>query len=216
MKTLVLIPVRPGLPEELKRRCFDQAVALQTMYGSTVEVVLDGDGPGEEGTGGLEGRAARMCAIRQNMINTYLDSRHTHVLWIDADIFYSPDILERLMGTESRGIAAPCVLLEGHPGRFYDIRGFVEPGAKETPMMHPWFRQRGPIVNMNSVGAFYLVLADIYRFGASHTPTIGYTEHWSVCQSALQTGHPVVCDTRLSVIHAFLPNYGEKAHGKRV
>jgi hypothetical protein len=112
------------------------------------------------------------------------------------------------------------------PGRFYDIAGFVENGrwARFTP---PYFDQNGPAFHLNSVGSCYLVNADLYRIGAKHTidpasakfidsnqswppdavaknqegAAIAYTEHYSVCQFAIQHGRPVQAFADLIAYH---------------
>jgi hypothetical protein len=112
------------------------------------------------------------------------------------------------------------------PGRFYDIAGFVENRrwARFTP---PYFDQLGPVYYLDSVGSCYLVNADLYRNGAVYTidsasdvfiktnatwppdaiarnqrgPANAYTEHYSVCQFAIQHGLPVQAFADLVASH---------------
>jgi hypothetical protein len=112
------------------------------------------------------------------------------------------------------------------PGRFYDVAGFVENGrwARFTP---PYFDQPGPIYKLDSVGSCYLINADLYRMGAQHTidpasakfinsnqtwppdavpknqagPANAYTEHFSVCQFAVEHGRPVRAFADLIAYH---------------
>lgn len=91
--------------------------------------------------------------------------------------------------------------------------------------MPPYFRQSGPVYDLDSVGCCYLVPADIYRRGARHeedpgsrrwielhgasaddTPRrdwqdIAYTDHYSVCAFARQQGLPVRAFADLIALH---------------
>jgi hypothetical protein len=157
---------------------------------------------------------------------------------VDADIIDYPALLiERLIQRAEGGVAAPLVLMEGEitepvnkdgfgPGRFYDIAGFVENSrwARFTP---PYFDQLGPVYHLDSVGSCYLINADLYRMGATHTidpasqnflvrgeawsgeairrnqrgPANAFTEHFSVCQFAFRHGLPVRAFADLVAFH---------------
>ena len=92
----------------------------------------------------------------------------------------------------------------------------------------PYFDQVGPIFSLDSVGALYVVNADIYRQGARHEadkwslrfieddvqwsndiyainqrgPANCFTEHFSVCQWAKNHGFPVRAYEDLVARHA--------------
>jgi len=157
---------------------------------------------------------------------------------VDADIVgYPPFLIEQLIERAEGGIAAPLVLMEGEiteplsrdgfgPGRFFDIAGFVE-NSRWARFTVPYFDQPGPVYRLDSVGSCYLINADLYRMGATHTidpaseiflntngtwsreaiarnqrePANAYTEHYSVCQFAIRDGLPVRAFADLVAFH---------------
>ncbi|MBA2744578.1 MAG: hypothetical protein H0U43_09800 [Chthoniobacterales bacterium] len=112
------------------------------------------------------------------------------------------------------------------PGRFYDIAGFVENG-RWARFTQPYFDQLGPVYQLDSVGSCYLVNADLYRNGAKHSVDPAaralldsgapwpedaiarnqagaadcFTEHYSVCAFARQSGLPVQAFDDLIAYH---------------
>ena len=113
------------------------------------------------------------------------------------------------------------------PGRFYDVAGFVENG-RWARFTQPYFDQPGPVYDLDSVGSCYLVNADLYRNGAKHEADFAskkfiedncvwqedsiaqnqagsancFSEHYSVCEFARQTGLPVRAFADLVAYHA--------------
>jgi len=102
------------------------------------------------------------------------------------------------------------------PGRFFDVAGFVE-NRRWARFTEPWFDQAGPVYSLDSVGSCYVVNAEIYRAGARHVAdpysvefvqrglkwtrdslrlnqqkhANSFTEHFSVCQWAIEHSFPV-------------------------
>jgi len=209
MKTLVLIPIKPNLPSPLRQRCLEQTQKLKAAFPDKIEIVMDGRGPGDFHIHHLAQRVEHMAALRQEFITCHLKPEHTHVLCADADVFYEPDIVGKLWQYPN-DIIAPMVLGED-TDTYYDVAGFIEDG-KWVNHLYPHFKQPGPVVELDSVGAFYMVPANVFRLGAYYYPTPGYTEHYSVCGFAKRNGWKVLCDTRLVVYHACLEKYRERTH----
>jgi hypothetical protein len=112
------------------------------------------------------------------------------------------------------------------PGRFYDIAGFVE-NRRWARFTQPYFDPLGPVYQLDSVGSCYRVNADLYRNGAKHSVDpaartlldsgapwpedaiarnqVGvadcFTEHYSVCAFARQSGLPVQAFDDLIAYH---------------
>lgn len=235
-KVLVLIATKPGLPAQNLRRCRELAErALAPLANSRVILDDRGEAPAR---GSHVTRQAALAAIRQGMIERHLRDEHW-VFWVDADIVdYPESLIIDLIHRAEGGIAAPIILMEGSadegsaspdgfgPGRFFDVAGFVEEGrwASFTP---PYFRQVGPIFELESVGSCYLVNADIYRHGGRHEAdplsrefvatgkiwpanavshsqkvhALAYTEHYSVCSFARAQGVPVRAFADLIAYH---------------
>lgn len=217
MTTLVLIPARPDLHPALRER----ALALAHALDGDTEVVLD-DRPWSadaQAYGDWRRRIEACAAMRQAIVTDALRPHHAAVLWVDADVIaYPPDLLTRLAalaaprdGEAGEAITAPAVLLNRHHRRFYDIGGFIEQG-RFARMAEPWFDQPGPVVDLDSVGCVYRVPADLYRAGATHHRVGHYSDHYSVCQFARARGRGVRADLSITVVHAWLPDFGEAAH----
>jgi hypothetical protein len=217
MTTLVLIPVRPDLHPALRQQAETLARALQ---GET-DLVLDARPwhPDAQAYGDWGRRIESSAALRQAVLDDALRPHHRAVLWVDADIIHYPaDLLLRLEalarpeGAETgEAITAPAVLLNKHHRRFYDIGGFIEEG-RFARMQEPWFDQAGPVVRLDSVGCVYRVPADVYRAGAQHVRVGGFSDHYSVCAFARGAGRGVRADLSLEAVHAWLPDFGERAH----
>jgi len=206
---LVLIPVKPNLHPALKRSCRKLAESLPGANAAhRFTLVFDSRGGGDGHVRSLEERVAHTAPIRQALIDQHL-AGHDYVMWIDADVIdYPKDLPTRLIERNPLGVSAPLVLLAGHRGAFYDVAGFVEEGrwARRFP---PYFRQPGPVYELDGVGCVYLVPGDVYRGGARHEPVPGYTEHMSVCRHARSMGRPVRAYADLIAWHADLAKYGE-------
>ena len=197
---LQLVPVNPSLHHKLKER----ARVLSVPLGVTT--VFD------ESLSTATTVSARIGGIRNDMVASNLRDHHTHVLWTDADLTdYSPSVVSELLARCPDGIAAPMITVEGHPNWMYDTFGFSKDGKPTTANLIEW-KLQGWSHDMDSVGVFVLVNADIYRDGAIHTEWPGLTEWVSICQHAKKMGRPVKCYTDLSVVHAYLPDYGEVWH----
>lgn len=208
---LVLIPVKPTLPPALQERAVQLLAALEIQEREIGEHTIaahirtcpePGDGRPFSGH----------AAARNAMLDAYLTTEHTHVLWIDADLVeYPADLATRLHAIDAGAIVAPFPLIEGS-ARFYDIRGFVEVDGQRA---RPWGEHLsgGDLIPMQAVGCCYLAPASVYREGkARYEPTPSHTEHMSVCQAARAGGTLVWASRRTIVYHANLPAWGEDWH----
>jgi hypothetical protein len=207
---LILIPLKPNIAPRLAEICRQRASALAVL--SDFEVKIDDRGPGDGHVDGLVSRVKHTAPIRQSLIDDYLKD-HSHVLWIDADIIvYTPEIVQSLFETskEKKAIVAPQVLWDETDNRFYDIGGFID-GGKYCSPTYPYFKDTtSRFVELDSVGAFYIVPADIYRAGAKHAFNPEHpTDHMGVCQFGKKLGYKILCDTHLSVYHCWFPTFGE-------
>jgi GT2 family glycosyltransferase len=233
---LVLTPVN----SQLEQRVLDRAkeLANRALKGMRkCRVIHDDSGEAPVRGQPHPRRQVAMASIRQSMVERYLQDERW-IFWVDADIIDYPSfIIEQLIQRAEGGIAAPLVLMEGEitepankdgfgPGRFFDIAGFVE-NSRWARFTVPYFDQTGPVYRLDSVGSCYLINADLYRMGATHTidpasqkfldrneswwgdamtrnqraPANAYTEHYSVCQFAIRHGLPVRAFADLIALH---------------
>lgn len=208
---LILIPMAINMPEALKARSL---MMIQRMQRTGIQIVIDSRGSGDASINTHTERCRNLSDIRNAMVSDYLMPHHTHVISMDADLVeYAanlPKLLKAVAGNAS--IVGAACYVEGHYPRWYDTGGFIEHGerARHDP---PHFDQPGPIIDLDSVGACYIVPADVFRRGARYDAEYPkYTDHYSVCQFAKGMGINVVCDMRIRVSHADLSKYGIKWH----
>lgn len=206
---LHLVAVKPSLHPDLKRKAGELAGRLSPANpGLEFTTVLDDSPP----PAGEVTRLGRLAAVRQGMVDRHLRHEHTHVLWADADLVdYPAGIVTTLMQRCGGGMVAPVCVVEHSPNWAYDTHGFARDGRPTSHHLHDWSRT-GPAHDLDSVGVFVLIDADIYRAGARHTDWPGLTDWMSVGQFAKSMGRPVRGYSDLIVTHAHLPSYGEDWH----
>lgn len=152
---------------------------------------------------------------RNELIDKYLRSWHTHILWLDVDLVGVPlDIIELLAEVSQNDIVAPFVLMEPNEwfgsDRFYDVGGFLQ---DDTPLMlRPPYCEGGDLVELDSVGSCYLIPAEVYRRGARYAPEGDEVEHPDLMAQARAMGYKVYARRDVIVRHAFLPYYGLDLH----
>lgn len=211
----VLMPVtiRSSLHPELRRRAIAQAqeLAKYSRWFANVQVVVEDRDFAPRPN---ENFFARLARMRQSVIDEWLTD-HDHVLWIDSDIRYEPDTLERLWPLRD-GIACALTFIEGSETN-YDTAGLRESYEERSNAHAPWFAQPGPIVELQSGGACIMFPAEVHRrhrFEALPADDASWnTEYWLTCQYAInEMGLKVRCDTRINVHHANLPDYDEAWH----
>lgn len=208
MKFLVLLPMKPNAHpqmEAIAAHLLDHLVCYTQNEGHVVESVIDRRGVGDVGLKTLDARTKHMAPLRQQMIDDHFVD-HDGVFWVDADIIQYPAYtLSHLI--EMGGIAAPMIVKEGDPDRFYDVAGFVQEGQWAN-LYRPWFLNNDPVIELDGVGSTYYVPAEVYRTGGRYFHTPGYTEHFSICLHARKIGVSVKARTDLVVYHADLEKHG--------
>lgn len=154
------------------------------------------------------GRYHNNARARNELIETYLKPKHTHVLWMDVDIVeVPPDLIEQLGEITEKDIVAPFVLIEGTE-RFYDVGGFQQFGC--------WFDFAWPhclggaVCEVDSVGSCYLVPVEVYRQGARYQPNGNDVEHLSLMRQARKAGYRIFACRNIVAYHADLPKWGQE------
>ncbi len=102
-----------------------------------------------------------------------------------------------------------------HPAPYWWVDGGANP---DRDPMHapkdgtPMDFKGETIIDVDSVGAMYVMTTDIYRAGIRHEDHPAFTDHFPICEAALKMGRRVTVDRTSKAYHAILPNYGEKWH----
>lgn len=220
MKILALVPVKKNMHRELRLRCFDSILNLQSYFQGQIEIRVDNRGPGDSMVTDFTSleRVKNLADVRQGMVNDYLRQEHTHVLMVDADAEYTPKTVTDLLRTSKEDIVAPSVYIEPSevwdmtmPRReWYDTWAFIQEDDSHVQMFSPYFKTTEPVVPMICVGTMYVVPADLFRQGAKYVAIDKITEHFSVCAFARNHGRRVLCNRNVVIQHPRLTNYGER------
>jgi hypothetical protein len=204
VKVLVAIPARASTPKELLDS--SEAIYESLTFSDRTRALFVNDYPA------AKGKYANNARARNELLDLYLTPEYTHILWLDVDLVEVPrDIIEKLAEVGEEHIVAPFVVMEPNrlfgDCRFYDVGGFVKDGKGFD--LHPPYCDGGNLVEMDSVGSCYLIPVDIYRIGARYEPEGDEVEHVSLMRSAREKGYQVFARRDVTVLHAFLPKYGD-------
>ena len=213
INVLVAIPINPNMSDYLanltrisaiRMSCYEPYMHFDYFFNDNAYV--------NDGTHGSSCHAQARNAILDEGLKPY----HNYVLWIDADIIVYPTDLPRLLyDTDNNAVVAPLVLREGTDA-FYDFNGFIEAGNKRMARIcPPYFEQKGPIVELDSVGCVYMMPAGPFHNGVRYKTVDGHTEHWSVMEEYRKQGYRIICNKDIVVIHADLQKYGEDWHDNK-
>lgn len=151
-----------------------------------------------------EDRAARWARVGNACFDLIPpDSTHTHVLWLEADLCFPPELLHRLVSHEV-DILAPMIYLGGV---FYDTWGFRDlKGQKWNNLapFHPDFRPFD-LMEMGSVGSCVLFQREVLDAGIRFKGTYEDGLLVGMCQDARAKGFKVYADTGTAILHPMGP-----------
>lgn len=147
-----------------------------------------------------EDRAARWARVGNACFDLIpADSTHTHVLWLEADLCFPPELLGRLLSREV-DIVAPMIYLGGV---FYDTWGFRDlQGRKWTNAapFHPRYRPFS-LLEMGSVGSCVLFIRAVLDAGVRFKGSYEQGLLVGMCQDARALGYRVWADTATAILH---------------
>ena len=147
---------------------------------------------------------------RNNLAKQALDNGFDRVLWLDSDMVFDADLLERLSEDMDKGLQYVC-------GLFFTRRNPIKPciysylgdrldeNGNEIPAADPFFdypkEQVFPV--QGSGCAAVLMTTDLIRkCGPSpFFPALGYGEDFTFCMKAREAGATLWCDSRIKVAH---------------
>lgn len=127
------------------------------------------------------------------------------ILWIDSDMTFEPDLMERL----SKRIDEGCDIVSGLcfrravPFTPVIVKGYDENGKAIDYLDYP----ENKLIEVEAVGMACTmmktsILTDIaLETGGWYTPIVGYGEDYSFCQRAKSVGKKIFVDTSIKVGH---------------
>lgn len=145
-------------------------------------------------------RAARWARVA----NACLDmvpaaGRHTHVLWLEADLCFPAELLRRLLAHEV-DVVAPVVFLGG---LFYDTWGFRDIAGRawqNEPPFHRSYRAM-ELIEMGSVGSCVLFRRAVLDAGVRMKGRYEDGLLVGMCRDARALGFRVWADTGTAILH---------------
>jgi len=145
-------------------------------------------------------RAARWARVGNACLDLVAQAGpHTHVLWLEADLCFPPELLQRLLSREV-DVVAPVVFLGG---LFYDIWGFRDLDGKRWTNEAPYHPDYQPmaLMEMGSVGSCVLFRREVLDAGIRFRGDLDHGLLVGVCSDARRAGFRVWADTSTAILH---------------
>lgn len=150
---------------------------------------------------------------RNQLARTAIEEGYDRIMWIDTDMTFGPDLLERLSADLDEGREFVAALFFGRKRPIWPCV-YSETGYKELEdkTFLPYAEKlkdypRNQIFEVEAAGAgAFMVTTDLVkriadRFGLPFSPFIGFGEDLSFCRRAKELGATLYCDSRIKVGH---------------
>lgn len=151
-------------------------------------------------TARIQDRAERWAAVGNACLALIPEgSPHTHVLWLEADLCFPPELLARLVA-HGVDIVAPMIWLGGN---FYDSWGFRnQDGTRWTgrPTGYPDFVFQ-TLLELGSVGSCVLFKRAVFDSGIRFRGPYETGLLVGVCTDAREKGFRVFADLSTAILH---------------
>lgn len=127
------------------------------------------------------------------------DSDHTHVLWLESDLCFPPEIVRRL-AAHNADVVAPVIYLAG---LFYDTWGFRSLDGASWNNRAPYHKdfRAFSLLPMQSVGSCVLFKRKILDAGIRMRGTYENGLLVGMCNDAREQGMKVWADTGTAILH---------------
>lgn len=149
---------------------------------------------------------------RNMLAKQAIDEGCDRIFWIDSDMVFEPDILERLSADMDEGrefVASLCFKrkMPITPVVYKEI-GYNQNGREIIPFATPFDDYpRDSIFEIQGAGfggvmmSTKLIKRIFAEYGAPFSPQPGFGEDLSFCMRAIQSGVKLYCDSRVKIGH---------------
>lgn len=157
-------------------------------------------------------RSSLIYDARNMLTETALKSGADRIMWLDSDMTFEPDIIQRLSSDmdEGRDFVSGLYFKRKNPigPVVYKDTGYIQDGNKLTPYAHGYddypkdtiFECAG--VGFGAVMIKAELVRDVYEtFGAPFAPQPGFGEDLSFCRRLEELGVKMWCDSRVKLGH---------------
>ena len=163
-------------------------------------------------------KSALLAYHRNRMVSKLALSRYTHILWLDDDLWFPPDVLTQLLSYASGGIAMPLLIgQDGSPDSTIDPCGVIPASAESVDsVVHRCATSDelrrlghgdGPRM-MSTVAHMVLIPTSLYASGAMHAGHAVSNEFVSVIQFARALRMQAVVLPFVRVTHVNVVRHG--------
>lgn len=193
MSMYVAIPCMDQIPTEFFKNILTLKTPPHSAYGITVSTLI--------------------YDARNTLAQAAIDSECDRVMWIDSDMTFEPDIIERLSADidEGRDFVSALYFTRKNPIKpvIFDTVGYKElpDGMKESYAGFYVSYPRNEIFEVKAAGfgvamTTTKLLKDVFQhYGAPFTPIPGLGEDISFCRHCEELGYKIYCDSRIKAGH---------------
>lgn len=168
---------------------------------------------------------------RNGLAKQAVTEKFDRILWLDSDMDFSPDILERLSADldEGREFVTGLYFTRKAPVKpnIFQSCGYYHDEEKKevTPVaVNYWDYPKDSVFEIEACGfGGCLMTTDLVKrvgeeFGLPFSPILGFGEDLSFCSRVKQLGVPMYCDSRVKMGHVGMgtiteQTYEEMGHG---
>lgn len=177
-----------------------------------------------EGTELAVNCSSLVYTARNNLAKKAIDEGFDRVLWLDSDMVFDADLLDRLSEDMDKGLQYVC-------GLFFTRKNPIRPciysflgekpneNGEGTPAADAYFdypREQVFPVEGSGFGAVMMTTDLIRKCGPSpFFPILGFGEDFTFCLKARETGATLWCDSRIKVDHCGMNLINEEIYIKR-
>lgn len=148
----------------------------------------------------VQDRAARWARVANACLDLVpRDGAHSHLLWLEADLCFPPELLRRLLAHDV-DVVAPIIFLGG---LFYDTWGFRDVSGRawrNEPPFHPRYQPMS-LIEMGSVGSCVLFRRAVLDAGVRMKGRYEDGLLVGMCRDARSLGLKVFADTSTAILH---------------
>lgn len=135
---------------------------------------------------------------RDELAAEAISQKYSHVLWLDADMVFNPDIFEKLIAHGKTMVSG--VYSSRHAPYKPNVFESVNPDKRVEQYPNELFEIEG--CGFGIVLTDTIVLRDVYaKYGYCFQPQVGLGEDLSFCVRAYKVGHKVYCDPNVIAGH---------------
>ena len=150
---------------------------------------------------------------RNQLVNQAIEEGHDRILWLDSDMIFDPDMMEKMSADLDDGLDYVCGLFFKRKPPFkpciFKGAGYTSEGSAELKPFVEFYEDypKEQIFEVAASGfGAVMMKTEIAKkvrekFGVPFAPLIGFGEDLSFCLKMREFGYKLHCDSRIKVKH---------------